>query len=59
MSAARPHRASPAARRRKSCHRARRGDGTAGGYAYGLARKAQLLEREGWKEAEQLPLIGD
>lgn len=41
------------------CHRARRGDGTAGGYAYGLARKAQLLEREGWKEAEQLPLIGD
>lgn len=30
------------------CHRARRGDGTAGGYAYGLERKAALLEREGW-----------
>jgi len=31
------------------CHRARRGDGTPGGYAYGLERKARLLEREGWK----------
>ena len=31
------------------CHRARRGDGTPGGYAYGLDRKARLLEREGWK----------
>jgi len=31
------------------CHRARRGDGSAGGYAYGLERKARLLEREGWK----------
>jgi AraC family transcriptional regulator of adaptative response/methylated-DNA-[protein]-cysteine methyltransferase len=30
------------------CHRARRGDGTPGGYAYGLERKAALLEREGW-----------
>ncbi len=30
------------------CHRARRGDGSAGGYAYGLERKARLLEREGW-----------
>jgi AraC family transcriptional regulator of adaptative response/methylated-DNA-[protein]-cysteine methyltransferase len=29
------------------CHRARRGDGTPGGYAYGIARKAKLLEREG------------
>jgi AraC family transcriptional regulator of adaptative response/methylated-DNA-[protein]-cysteine methyltransferase len=31
------------------CHRARRGDGTPGGYAYGLERKASLLEREGWR----------
>jgi AraC family transcriptional regulator of adaptative response/methylated-DNA-[protein]-cysteine methyltransferase len=31
------------------CHRARRGDGSPGGYAYGLERKAQLLEREGWR----------
>ncbi len=31
------------------CHRARRGDGTPGGYAYGLERKAVLLEKEGWK----------
>jgi AraC family transcriptional regulator of adaptative response/methylated-DNA-[protein]-cysteine methyltransferase len=31
------------------CHRARRGDGSPGGYAYGLERKAKLLEREGWK----------
>jgi AraC family transcriptional regulator of adaptative response/methylated-DNA-[protein]-cysteine methyltransferase len=30
------------------CHRARRGDGSPGGYAYGLERKAKLLEREGW-----------
>jgi AraC family transcriptional regulator of adaptative response/methylated-DNA-[protein]-cysteine methyltransferase len=29
------------------CHRARRGDGTAGGYAYGVGRKARLIEREG------------
>jgi AraC family transcriptional regulator of adaptative response/methylated-DNA-[protein]-cysteine methyltransferase len=28
------------------CHRARRGDGSPGGYAYGLHRKAKLLERE-------------
>jgi AraC family transcriptional regulator of adaptative response/methylated-DNA-[protein]-cysteine methyltransferase len=28
------------------CHRARRGDGSAGGYAWGLERKARLLERE-------------
>lgn len=31
------------------CHRAKRGDGTLGGYAYGLERKVKLLERE--KEA--------
>ncbi|HEY0627160.1 MAG TPA: bifunctional DNA-binding transcriptional regulator/O6-methylguanine-DNA methyltransferase Ada [Allosphingosinicella sp.] len=29
------------------CHRARRGDNTPGGYAYGVERKAKLLEREG------------
>ena len=29
------------------CHRARRGDGTAGGYAYGVDRKARLIAREG------------
>jgi AraC family transcriptional regulator of adaptative response/methylated-DNA-[protein]-cysteine methyltransferase len=29
------------------CHRARRGDGSPGGYAYGLERKASLLKREG------------
>jgi AraC family transcriptional regulator, regulatory protein of adaptative response / methylated-DNA-[protein]-cysteine methyltransferase len=29
------------------CHRVVRSDGTLGGYAYGLARKAALLEREG------------
>ena len=28
------------------CHRARRGDGSPGGYAYGLHRKAALLARE-------------
>ena len=32
------------------CHRARRGDGSAGGFAYGLERKARLLEREGWSD---------
>ncbi|HYD38747.1 MAG TPA: bifunctional DNA-binding transcriptional regulator/O6-methylguanine-DNA methyltransferase Ada [Allosphingosinicella sp.] len=31
------------------CHRARRGDGSPGGYAYGLERKAELLQREGWR----------
>jgi len=30
------------------CHRARRGDGSAGGFAYGLERKARLLSKEGW-----------
>jgi AraC family transcriptional regulator of adaptative response/methylated-DNA-[protein]-cysteine methyltransferase len=29
------------------CHRARRGDGSPGGYAYGLERKAKLLAKEG------------
>ena len=29
------------------CHRARRGDGTPGGYAYGIERKAKLLAKEG------------
>ncbi len=29
------------------CHRARRGDGSPGGYAYGVDRKARLIEREG------------
>jgi AraC family transcriptional regulator of adaptative response/methylated-DNA-[protein]-cysteine methyltransferase len=28
------------------CHRARRSDGSPGGYAYGLDRKARLVERE-------------
>jgi len=41
------------------CHRARRGDGTPGGYAYGLERKAALLEREGWSDSKQLSLLGD
>ena len=34
------------------CHRARRGDGSAGGFAYGLERKAKLLEREGWPRGQ-------
>lgn len=29
------------------CHRAKRGDGSLGGYAYGLDRKVELLKREG------------
>lgn len=28
------------------CHRVRRGDGSAGGYAYGVERKAKLIDRE-------------
>ncbi len=38
------------------CHRARRGDGTPGGYAYGLERKAELLRREGEPGQTPLPL---
>lgn len=38
------------------CHRARRGDGSAGGFAYGLERKAKLLEREGWGAEPRLDL---
>jgi AraC family transcriptional regulator of adaptative response/methylated-DNA-[protein]-cysteine methyltransferase len=30
------------------CHRARRADGSPGGYAYGLERKDILLRQEGW-----------
>jgi AraC family transcriptional regulator of adaptative response/methylated-DNA-[protein]-cysteine methyltransferase len=33
------------------CHRARRGDGSPGGFAYGLERKAKLLEREASEKA--------
>jgi AraC family transcriptional regulator of adaptative response/methylated-DNA-[protein]-cysteine methyltransferase len=29
------------------CHRVIRSDGSLGGYAYGLDRKAELLRREG------------
>jgi AraC family transcriptional regulator of adaptative response/methylated-DNA-[protein]-cysteine methyltransferase len=36
------------------CHRARRGDGTPGGYAYGLERKARLIGREQGEEALDL-----
>ncbi|PVX28175.1 bifunctional DNA-binding transcriptional regulator/O6-methylguanine-DNA methyltransferase Ada [Sphingomonas pokkalii] len=32
------------------CHRAQRGDGSMGGYAYGLARKRELRAREGVRE---------
>lgn len=32
------------------CHRAQRGDGSMGGYAYGLERKRELRAREGVKE---------
>jgi AraC family transcriptional regulator of adaptative response/methylated-DNA-[protein]-cysteine methyltransferase len=39
------------------CHRARRGDGSPGGYAWGLERKAELLKREGAVSAEQLLLL--
>jgi len=36
------------------CHRARRGDGSPGGYAWGLDRKARLLAREGGEPALDL-----
>jgi len=39
------------------CHRARRGDGSPGGYAWGLAMKAELLEREAG-EGRQAQLFG-
>jgi AraC family transcriptional regulator of adaptative response/methylated-DNA-[protein]-cysteine methyltransferase len=32
------------------CHRARRGNGALGGFAYGLARKERLLKRESYKD---------
>ncbi len=38
------------------CHRARRGDGSAGGFAFGLERKAKLLEREAWSAEPRLDL---
>jgi AraC family transcriptional regulator of adaptative response/methylated-DNA-[protein]-cysteine methyltransferase len=34
------------------CHRAKRGDGTLGGFAYGLAMKEELLRRESSEAAE-------
>jgi AraC family transcriptional regulator, regulatory protein of adaptative response / methylated-DNA-[protein]-cysteine methyltransferase len=37
------------------CHRARRGDGTAGGYAYGVERKVRLIEREGGQPLRSRP----
>jgi AraC family transcriptional regulator of adaptative response/methylated-DNA-[protein]-cysteine methyltransferase len=39
------------------CHRARRGDGSPGGYAWGLAMKAELLDREA-VEGRQAQLFG-
>ncbi|WP_019831989.1 bifunctional DNA-binding transcriptional regulator/O6-methylguanine-DNA methyltransferase Ada [Sphingomonas sp. PR090111-T3T-6A] len=39
------------------CHRARRGNGSPGGYAWGLAMKAELLEREAG-EGRQTQLFG-
>ena len=36
------------------CHRARRGDGSPGGYAWGLDRKARLLAREGGEKTLDL-----
>lgn len=41
------------------CHRALRSDGSLGGYAGGLERKVALLEREGVRGSEQLPLLDD
>jgi AraC family transcriptional regulator of adaptative response/methylated-DNA-[protein]-cysteine methyltransferase len=38
------------------CHRALRSDGSLGGYAGGLERKVELLEREGARGPRQLPL---
>lgn len=36
------------------CHRARRGDGSPGGYAWGLPMKAQLIEAERQAEKKQI-----
>jgi AraC family transcriptional regulator of adaptative response/methylated-DNA-[protein]-cysteine methyltransferase len=38
------------------CHRALRSDGTLGGYAGGLERKVELLQREGVSSSQQLKL---
>lgn len=39
------------------CHRVIRSDGSLGGYAYGLGRKARLLEREGNESVAQKTLL--
>ncbi len=39
------------------CHRVVRTDGTLGGYAYGLERKAKLLEREGAADSAPIPML--
>ena len=39
--------------RRTPCHRVISSDGTLGGYARGLARKRQILQREGWRKSPQ------
>lgn len=39
------------------CHRVVRTDGSLGGYAYGLERKAKLLEREGAADSGQISML--